>query len=84
MPAWQPTPPGGKPPSPSTTSAGSLSPEFCRLHGLRLHAFRRRLYARRVADLAVVLSRESPRFLPVTLIADPHPDSGPSTADRWC
>jgi hypothetical protein len=64
--------------------SGLTQPEFCRLGGLPFHAFRRRLYAGRVADPAAALPRDSPRFLPVTLIADPHPDAGPSTADRWC
>lgn len=60
-------------------SSGLTQPEFCRRRGLPLHSFRRRLYARPDATTsptaqpapASKVSPDSPRFLPVTLVADP-------------
>lgn len=60
-------------------SSGLTQPEFCRRRGLPLHTFRRRLYARPGATTSPVarptpdamVSPDTPRFLPVTLVADP-------------
>ena len=60
-------------------SSGLTQPEFCRRRGLALHTFRRRLYARPTTAIpqvarpvpAATVSPDTPRFLPVILVADP-------------
>ena len=60
--------------------SGLTQTEFCRRRGLPLHTFRRRLYARTGATTspvagpatAALVSPDTPRFLPVTLVADPN------------
>ena len=60
-------------------SSGLTQPEFCRRRGLPLHTFRRRLYARPSAATspatgpapAALVSPDTPRFLPLTVVAGP-------------
>jgi hypothetical protein len=69
--------------------SGLTQPEFCRIRGLPLHTFRRRLYARRGADPAAANPTSAatpppdvPRFVPVTIVADPPSQSAaPAAAD---
>ncbi len=69
--------------------SGLTQPEFCRGRGLPLHTFRRRLYRRDVAPapaaadpFATSIPPDMPRFVPVTLFADPYsPAPAATTSD---
>ena len=74
--------------------SGLTQPEFCRRRGLPLHTFRRRLYQPVARDVGGDAARptaapppkagppahtQSPRFLPVRVVAEDRPAPGSAT-----
>ncbi|RUL87479.1 IS66 family insertion sequence element accessory protein TnpA [Tautonia sociabilis] len=63
--------------------SGLTQAEFCRRRGLPLHTFRRYLYGRRgpAAAPAAPAPADTPRLVPVTLVADPVAAGTAAAAD---